>query len=129
MARYIGCVQLTARGRYGGGVNTSSGSRWGGKETAPVGSFAVNGFGLYDMAGNVFEWTEDCLHLDYNGAPMNGSAWLAANNSGDCTNRIERGATWIASPALLRSTVRNAFSPVTRIGYGGFRGGRTLNTR
>ena len=36
------------------------GSQWDNKQTAPVGSFAANGFGLYDMVGNVWEWTEDC---------------------------------------------------------------------
>ena len=53
------------------------GSKWDDKQTAPVGSFAPNKFGLYDMVGNVFEWTEDCVHKNYNGAPTDGSAWLA----------------------------------------------------
>ena len=52
------------------------GSKWDDQQTAPVGSFAPNKFGLYDMVGNVLEWTEDCLHENYNGAPADGSAWL-----------------------------------------------------
>jgi formylglycine-generating enzyme required for sulfatase activity len=53
------------------------GSKWDNRETSPAGSFKPNAFGLYDMLGNVFEWTEDCFHGDYNGAPQDGSAWLA----------------------------------------------------
>ena len=53
------------------------GSQWDGKQTAPVGSFSPNGFGLYDMVGNVGQWTEDCYHDSYNGAPADGSAWTA----------------------------------------------------
>jgi formylglycine-generating enzyme required for sulfatase activity len=45
------------------------GSRWDVAQTAPVGSFAPNKFGLYDMVGNVWEWVEDCLHEDYSPAP------------------------------------------------------------
>ena len=59
---------------------TGCGSRWDGIGMAPVGSFAANAFGLYDMVGNVSEWTEDCYHDSYNGAPADGSAWT----SGDC---------------------------------------------
>lgn len=51
------------------------GSQWGGRKTAPVGSFAPNAFGLYDMFGNVWEWVEDCFHNNYEGAPTDGSAW------------------------------------------------------
>ena len=53
------------------------GSQWDNKQTAPVGSFAPNQFGLYDMLGNVWEWVEDCGHNNYNGAPEDGSAWIA----------------------------------------------------
>jgi formylglycine-generating enzyme required for sulfatase activity len=52
------------------------GSQWDEKQTASVGSFAPNKFGLHDMVGNVFEWTEDCFHRNYKGAPSDGSAWI-----------------------------------------------------
>jgi Sulfatase-modifying factor enzyme 1 len=83
---------------------------WDNQQTAPVGSFPPNKFGLYDMVGNVFEWTEDCLHANYNGAPTDGSAWLAAN-SGDCTNRILRGGSWFLTPGSLRSANRGRGPP------------------
>jgi formylglycine-generating enzyme required for sulfatase activity len=51
------------------------GSKWDGARTAPVGQFAANSLGLYDMAGNVQEWTADCFHQNYVGAPADGSAW------------------------------------------------------
>ena len=65
------------------------GSQWDGKKTAPVGSFAPNGFGLYDMVGNVWEWTEDCWNDNYEGAPADGSA----RTSGDCIRRVVRGGS------------------------------------
>lgn len=60
------------------------------KRTAPVGSFSPNPFGLYDMIGNVTEWTEDCWNENYDGAPTDGSAWIL----GDCTSRVARGGSW-----------------------------------
>jgi formylglycine-generating enzyme required for sulfatase activity len=102
------------------------GSQWDLKETAPVGSFAANGFGLYDMVGNVWEWTDDCTHDDYKGAPTNGSAWT----SGDCGFRVLRGGAWNGYPGDLRSADdRYGESPEMRNGNIGFRVGRTLRTR
>ena len=60
--------------------------------TAPVGSFTKNGYGLYDVLGNVMEWVEDCWNGNYLGAPDDGSAW----NQGECGRRIPRGGYWNA---------------------------------
>jgi formylglycine-generating enzyme required for sulfatase activity len=79
------------------------GSDWDAYITAPVGSFAANAFGLYDMVGNVSVWTEDCYHDSYDAAPADGSAWTA----GDCSRRVVRGASWFNPPARLRSAARD----------------------
>jgi formylglycine-generating enzyme required for sulfatase activity len=97
------------------------GSRWDNRQTAPVGSFAANAFGLYDMVGNVWEWVEDCWHDDYNGAPPDGSAW-----GGNCINHVIRGGYWFGPPDYLRSADRSATTPVNRGNYLGFRVARTL---
>ena len=99
------------------------GSRWDAKQTAPVGSFAANGFGLYDMVGNVREWTEDCYHYSYSGAPADGSAWI---EGGSCYSRVVRGGSWLLAPAFLRSASRYWFTGDYRLNYLGFRVARTL---
>ena len=72
----------------------------------PVGSFKPNAFGLYDMAGNVWQWVEDCYHNNYDGAPQDGSAWLA----GDCKYRVVRGGSRINGPSsFARRTATRAF--------------------
>ena len=81
------------------------GSRWDNMQTAPVGSFAANGFGLFDMVGNVWEWVEDCLSENYRDAPADGSAALTGRN---CKNRIVRGGSWQNTPDHLRSAARLA---------------------
>lgn len=58
--------------------------------SAPVGSFKSNGFGIFDMMGNVSEWVEDCGHDTYDGAPIDGSAWV----TNDCSSRVIRGGSW-----------------------------------
>jgi formylglycine-generating enzyme required for sulfatase activity len=66
--------------------------------TVPVGTFASNKFRVCEVVGNVSQWTQDCWHLSYKGAPTDGSAWT----SGDCTCRVYRGGAWFNSPFLLR---------------------------
>ena len=100
------------------------GSEWDSRLTAPVGSFAPNQFGLYDMHGNVWEWVEDCLHTNYEGAPKDGSAWIA---QGDCNNRVIRGGSWIGYAVGLRSALRFWFSADDHGTDLGFRVARTLN--
>jgi len=81
------------------------GSQWDNQQTAPVGSFKTNAFGLHDTAGNVWEWTQDCWHENYTGAPADGSAWLE-KSSGDCNRRVVRGGSWFNIPQLVRSAFR-----------------------
>ncbi len=88
--------------------------------TVPVGSYPANDFGLHDVHGNVWEWTEDCWHDDHRGAPLDGSAWTA----GDCDYRVLRGGSWDSRSRLLRSAYRGR-SGSRSDGYG-FRVARTL---
>ncbi|MGB6537893.1 MAG: SUMF1/EgtB/PvdO family nonheme iron enzyme [Xanthobacteraceae bacterium] len=99
------------------------GSQWDNKQAAPVGSFPPNRFGLYDMVGNVFEWIEDCVHTDYNGAPADGSAWIAG---GDCTRRVVRGQSWSGAPGFVRSAARSWVTADFRTLVLGFRVARPL---
>ena len=83
------------------------GSRWDDEQTAPVGSFPANGFGLHDVHGNVWEWVEDCWHDDYRGAPSDGSAWTTWTSGGECSQRMLRGGSWDDAPRFLRSANRS----------------------
>ncbi|HSZ07511.1 MAG TPA: SUMF1/EgtB/PvdO family nonheme iron enzyme [Steroidobacteraceae bacterium] len=85
--------------------------------TSPVGSFKANAFGLNDMLGNVFQWTEDCWHPDYVGAPIDGSA----RSGGDCSERELRGGSWFSTPAYVRANYRNHFAADYRTSSAGFR--------
>jgi formylglycine-generating enzyme required for sulfatase activity len=91
--------------------------------TTPVGSFGPNAFGLLDMHGNVWEWTDDCWHGDYIGAPVDGSAWT---EGGDCTIRVGRGGSWGNPPASVRSAHRVKGIPQERSNLIGFRVARTI---
>jgi formylglycine-generating enzyme required for sulfatase activity/predicted Ser/Thr protein kinase len=85
--------------------------------SAPVGSFAPNGFGLYDMLGNVFEWVQDCWHADYRGSPSDGSAWM----TGDCSQHDLRGGSWFTAPSAVSVAARNRFEEGYRSNSVGFR--------
>lgn len=99
------------------------GSRWDGLQTAPVGSFPPNRFGLYDMAGNVYEWVEDCLHAGYRDAPADGSPWIVG---GSCNGRMIRGGSWADDPSDLRSVGRTWSPAIIRRSFIGFRVARSL---
>ncbi|MDP1550862.1 MAG: SUMF1/EgtB/PvdO family nonheme iron enzyme [Nitrosomonas sp.] len=96
------------------------GSQWDNKQTAPVGSFKPNAFELYDTAGNVWEWTQDCWHGNYQNAPNDGSAWMGMNG-GDCNRRVVRGGSWFGNPQILQSAVRYRYDTVEANGGLGFR--------
>ena len=91
-------------------------------QTAPVGSFTGNGFGLYDVLGNVYEWVQDCWNESYQGAPGNGRAW----EKGDCSWRVARGGSWSAGPGFLRAAIRLRLTTGLRASSLGFRITRTL---
>jgi formylglycine-generating enzyme required for sulfatase activity len=85
--------------------------------THPVGEKTANGFGLYDMLGNVLEWTEDCSHVDYVGAPSTGEVW----GGGDCSYRMMRGGAYDFDATGLRVSQRLRDPPEYYLGNLGFR--------
>ena len=87
-----------------------------------MGSFTANPFGLYEVHGNVWEWTEDCWNRSYRRAPSDGSAW----GSGNCSRRVVRGGSWDLYPGFLRSAVRIGYTTGDRLDDAGFRVARTL---
>jgi formylglycine-generating enzyme required for sulfatase activity len=70
---------------------------------ADVDTFASNAFGLYGMLGNAWQWTADCWHDSYVGAPTDGSAWI----TGDCSKHVIRGGSWDNLPVFIRSAARS----------------------
>ena len=106
------------------GVNRANcsgcGDQW--DKTAPVGSFAANAWGVYDMHGNVREWVEDCYNNSYKGAPADGSA----RESEDCSSRVFRGGSCYSRPEALRSASRSRTITGYRGQLIGFRVARDL---
>ena len=90
-------------------------------KTHPLGEKLPNAFGLYDMHGNVWEWTEDCWNENYNGAPTDGRAWTKE----DCSRRVVRGGSWGSGPRNLRSAYRNGGTTAGRSSFDSFRVART----
>jgi formylglycine-generating enzyme required for sulfatase activity len=102
------------------------------KRTTPGGTFPPNGFGLYDMSGNVWKWLADCWNRTYDGAPSDGSAW----ESGNCAMRVRRSGSWFnltapkagdyREPGRLRAASRFGSIPDLRYSSFGFRVVRDL---
>jgi formylglycine-generating enzyme required for sulfatase activity len=109
--------------RQGNANCAGCGSHWDEKQTAPVGSFEPNAFGLYDMHGNVWEWVEDSWHDSYSGAPADGSAWLRGGEEG---NRVKRGGSWADVSSFLRVAIRGRAAQGDRNNFVGFRVARSM---
>ena len=88
------------------------------KKTTNVGSFPANGFGLYDMHGNVWEWCLDHWHENYEGAPVDGTAWLSSDKG---ARRLLRGGSWYDVPENCRSALRSRNDPDNQLNLIGFR--------
>jgi formylglycine-generating enzyme required for sulfatase activity len=106
--KYAGSDNLDEVGWY----NKNSGGK-----THPVAAKKSNELGLYDMSGNVREWCQDKWHGNYQGAPIDGSAWETGNSSG----RVARGGGWYSYARGCRAANRDGFSPDYRYDYIGFR--------
>lgn len=91
-------------------------------DTAPVGNYPPNAFGLHDMHGNVFEWTRDCYVNSYKTAPTDGSNVLDTENC----SRVLRGGSWASSPKFHRAARRGRNSQAYRGGFLGFRAARSM---
>ena len=72
--------------------------------TSPVGTFPPNPFGLYDISGNVWQMTQDCRHGSYEGAPVDGRAWVDA----PCDSRSVRGGGWAGIRRAMQVAARAA---------------------
>ena len=93
------------------------------QRTTEVGTHGANGYGLFDMYGNVGEWVEDCYAPSYNLAPVDGAAVEAAR----CARRAYRGGSYSDQATALRATARRSATPTTRLPGVGFRIARSLN--
>ncbi len=93
------------------------------RQTTPVGMFPANAWGLQNMHGNVWEWCLDHWHENYEGAPIDGSAWLKASGQNDnpssqrgsdrvdVSDRLLRGGSWGSDPGDCRSAYRGGYHP------------------
>ena len=88
---------------------------------ARVGTYIANKYGVHDVLGNVWEWTQDCWNEDYVAAPRDGSAWT----DGSCSYAVIRGGSWDSFPRNIRSAVRYPQGLEVRDTLTGFRVART----
>jgi formylglycine-generating enzyme len=120
---YANAADLTGAEALNWDKSTTLGCHDGYVYTAPVGTFRPNRFGLYDILGNVWQWTADCWNGTYDGAPNDGQPWT----TGNCTLRALRGASWNYYPRILRAANRSRYTAVDRSYISGFRVARTIS--
>jgi formylglycine-generating enzyme required for sulfatase activity len=114
---YSGTSISSAIANFDSGVTAISAGIAPGKGTLPVESFWPNTFGLYQMQGNVAEWTQDCWNPSYDAASSKGEA----AKTGDCSKRVLRGGAWGYASFRLRSAYREAVPANHRYFHVGFR--------
>lgn len=95
------------------------------EHTAPVGSYKPNGWGLHDMLGNAWEWTDDCLHRESKNPPTDGRPWLE-EDGGECDRRIPRGGGWVSGTDWVRAGAQAADRAIYHSQLLGFRVGVTV---
>jgi formylglycine-generating enzyme required for sulfatase activity len=123
VCRYTNVGDLDYFEQHPGDSGANRACRDGYAFTSPVGSFPPNQYGLYDVLGNVTNWTEDCSNANYSGAPTDGTAW----QSGDCGRRVVRGGSWDMDLSGARSANRRIGALTSyRNTALGFRVARTL---
>ncbi len=96
-------------------------------KTVPVDHYKPNPWGLYQMHGNIWEWCQDKWHGNYEGAPVDGSAWISSS-ANEVGGRVLRGGSWSIIPLCLRSAYRYVNQPTDRVSVVGFRISRTSFT-
>lgn len=119
---YANTYDVTSRDAYRLGW-PNAGCADGYADVAPVGQFRPNAYGLYDMIGNVWEWTQDCATDSYVGRPTDGSAWTWL---GGCDRHVMRGGGWLSPPSRSRSAYRGEAPTSERADFLGFRVAREL---
>ena len=134
-ARHWGEGEL-AQCRYANGWGKVAQCADGYDHSAPVGSYAPNDFGLYDVLGNVWEWTENCWRRNYGGLSEGERYRLHSGNHlgfvptgmlRDCSRGVLRGGSWHSDFETIRSASRNSLWGGIRLDYNGFRVARSIS--
>jgi formylglycine-generating enzyme required for sulfatase activity len=87
------------------------------EQPVKIGSFRPNPFGLHDMGGGVDQWVEDCWHKNYQGAPIDGSAW----SKRECGSHVIRSGSWKNDERYVRPSNRDGYDTNVRYPTHGFR--------
>jgi formylglycine-generating enzyme required for sulfatase activity len=120
---YAARARSTARYPWGDDIDPTKAKYDSTDGTVPVGSYPANAFGLHDMIGNAWEWTEDCWHDNYDGAPTDGSAWMSTA----WWHRVLRGGNWYFDADHVRSASRDGEGTGSRFDLFGFRVARSID--